>query len=86
MAHNDIYQMWAEMGVIPLLLLAWYFFDIINRFKKEAILTYIAIGMITINACGNFPFHIAPLAMIALTWMAILEIQTRGNLCSQKIL
>lgn len=85
MAHNEYYQLWAEMGIIPIGLVVAYFIGIINEFRKEFIFTYIAIGMIAVNCVGNFAFHIAPLAMIAITWMAIQKIQLRGNLCLQKI-
>jgi len=80
-AHNEYYQVWAEMGVIPLTLIILYFSWLIRLFvgcrKSQEWngnrYVFISIGMIAINATGNFCFHIAPLAMIALTWMAILE-------------
>lgn len=84
MAHNEFYQLWAEMGVIPLVLVGLYFIDILRKHRREFVFTAVAISMIAVNSVGNFCWHIAPLAMIAITWLAILEINLRKGITSDR--
>ena len=74
-AHNEYIQMFFEMGIGFLLIVAGYFISIIRRFKEQAIIPIVAVVIIAVNSMAFFPFHIATTAMIAITWMAILEIQ-----------
>lgn len=77
MAHNDPYQVWAEMGIPGISLVALYLADILRKFKSELILTYLAVGMITVISLGLYPWKIAPTAIIAVTWAGILQVQLR---------
>ena len=77
-AHNEFYQLWAEMGIVPLIILAGYFINIFKRYIDAARLSVLALILISVNSFGNFPFHIAPLALIAVTWFGIMEIQLKG--------
>lgn len=78
-AHNEYYQLWAEMGIIPIILLAGYLMDIRKRITIDMPrMVIVALVMILVNCVANFPWHIAPLAMIMLTWMAILEINLKN--------
>lgn len=76
-AHNEFFQLWAEMGVFPLLLIAGYVVNVLRRYRKEAFLSVLAVGMIAAYSLGSWNWRIAPLAMVSLTWMAILEMQLR---------
>ena len=83
-AHNEFIQGLFEMGILFPVILLGYFIAIIRRYRKEAILPVIAVGIIALNSCVNFPFHVATTAIIAVTWMAILEIELRkGNYASR---
>jgi hypothetical protein len=72
-AHNDLVQGVFEMGIGFAVLTTGYFVSIIRRANKKAILSLAAITGIVVNSLVNFPFHVAITAMIAITWMAILE-------------
>jgi O-antigen ligase len=86
-AHNDYIQLLAEGGllvalpitIILALLLReqfWFFRRILNepKLSQSDLLTIGAVGgfwAIAINSVGNFPFHVAPLAVAALFWAAL---------------
>jgi len=74
-AHNDLLQGLFEMGAGFAILVCGYFVSIIRRVNKKAILSLAAITGIVVNSLVNFPFHIAITAMVAVTWMAILQVQ-----------
>ena len=78
-AHNEFVQGLFEMGILFPILIIGYFIGIIRRYRKEAILSATVIGIVVINSCFNFPFHIAQTAILTITWMALLEIQLRSN-------
>lgn len=78
-AHNEFYQVWAEMGVLPLVLILGYYIDVLRRYKREFILSLTAIVIISVFSLASFNWHIAPLAMISLTWAGVLELQLRGD-------
>ena len=84
-AHNEFVQGLFEMGIVFILILLGYFISIMRKYKKDAILAITAIGIIALNSLVNFPFHVATTAIIAVTWMAILQIElNRGELCPEK--
>ena len=86
-AHNDYIQLLAEAGlavalpvaVILILLLREqlrFFYRIIGAevLTQSDLLTIGAVGgflVIAINGAGNFPFHVAPMAIAALFWAAL---------------
>jgi len=77
-AHNEYLQGLFEMGIAFPLIVAGYLADTVRRgwrVRKEIALPGMALMIIAVNSMFNFLFHIAVLAMIALAWMAILEIQ-----------
>ena len=78
-AHNEFIQGLFEMGILFPVIIIGYLISTIRRYKKEAILSITALGIIVLNSCVNFPFHVATTAVIAVTWLAILEISLRGN-------
>lgn len=83
-AHNDLFQGVFEMGIGFAILTTGYFVSIIRRINKKAILSLAAITGIIVNSLVNFPFHVAITAMIAITWMAILEVELRDDRFSKK--
>ena len=78
-AHNEYLQTWFEMGIGSIILVGLYFIDVIRRYHKRALVPTMALILIAVNSAGNFPWHIAPLAVMALTWMAILEVKLIDN-------
>lgn len=78
-AHNDILQGLFVMGPMFIALLLCYTASAIKRYEKAAIITYMALLVILVNCLVNFLFQISTLSMIAVTWVAILEIQLREN-------
>ena len=76
-AHNEFVQGLFEMGVLFPVLVFGYFVGIIRRYRKEAILSATTIGIIALNSLVNFPFHVATTAILAVTWMAIFEVQNK---------
>ena len=79
-AHNEFYQAWAEMGIAAVLLIGWYFVDAVRRYNREAIVPFIALVIVATNSLCHFGWHIAPTAIIGLTWMAIYEIKSTRKL------
>lgn len=94
-AHNDYLQLLAEGGLLAafpfgLLLLLWMYRHGAALLRRErAPLPYPrgpllmgAIGgfwVIALNGVGNFPFHIAPLAVTALFWAAVAAVLTKDR-------
>lgn len=76
-AHNDILQAWAEIGTGFMILLLFYLRDIGKRAIKsgQIIIPFMALIIILANCSVNFLFHIATTALIAVTWLAILEVK-----------
>ena len=72
-AHNDPFQMFFEMGIGSVIILFGYLISIFRRYRKAALRPMIAFVIVAIDSMAFFPFHIALLGMLALTWMAILE-------------
>ncbi len=85
-AHDDYLQLLAEGGLLAAvpfgcLLLFWMYRHVAALTRPKRLLPYPlapllpgAIGgfwVIALNGIGNFPFHIAPLAVTALFWAAV---------------
>ncbi len=78
-AHNEFVQGLFEMGIGFAIIVLGYIIDIVKRFRKEAVLPLSAFASIVIVSLVFFPFHIGLLALVALTWMAILEKSLRSR-------
>ncbi len=82
--HNEFVQGLFEMGIAFPAIIGGYYIGIYRRFMdgftfcRTATLPVTALIIISANSMVHFPFHIASTAMIAVTWMAILEIQLNG--------
>lgn len=76
-AHNEFVQGVFEMGILFVVVMVGYFTGIVRRYHRGAILSITAAGIVVINSCFNFPLHIAQTAVLAITWLAILEIELR---------
>jgi len=74
-AHNEIIQGLFEMGVGFAIVLTGYIYDTARKYKREALVPATALIIIFINSLVNFPFHIATTAMLAVTWMALYDIE-----------
>lgn len=79
-AHNEYVQGIVEMGVGFIGVLFAYLLNIARRFKNNQGLhrPIVALIIILVNSLVNFPFHIAPTAAMAVSWMAVLELELRG--------
>ena len=76
-AHNEYIQGVVEMGIPFLIVVAGYLVDIFKRIKRHALLPLTALVIILTNSLVNFPFHIPATGIIAVTWMAMLEVQLK---------
>ena len=77
-AHNDLFQGIFEMGIGFAVLTVGYLVSVARRITRRATLSLAAIAGILVNSLVNFPFHVAITAMVAITWMAILEHDLRA--------
>lgn len=75
--HNEFLQGAVEMGVPFIVVIIGYFVDIARRLKKHALIPLTALVIIIVNSLVNFPFHVPCVGMIAVAWLAILEVQLR---------
>ncbi len=81
--HNEYVQGLFEMGIAFGVLVIGYFVDVWRKVRGiclplcPAALPLSALVIIAVNSTVHFPFHIAPTAILALTWMAILQVQLR---------
>lgn len=75
-AHNEYLQTMFEISVGFPLILGGYVAKLTERFHvKQAVIPLTAVVIIAVNAFYNFPFHIPQTALVAITWMAILEVK-----------
>jgi len=84
-AHCEPLQVWFELGFMGVLAMLLYARFLILRFvrvvKRGAMSKHglhAAAGMVTVILCslGNFPFHLAGTAVLAVGWMAMFEKET----------
>jgi len=79
-AHNDIWQLVCEMGVIGgLASLVGYMGAMLLKIRWNNLLLQTAMVVIAANAFIAFPMHIPTTAMIAATLMALLTVQVRED-------
>jgi len=72
--HNEFLQMLFELGIGSAVIFIGYAVDVARKMTRKAVIPLTALVIITVHCMANFPFHIAPTAMIAVTWLAILNI------------
>jgi hypothetical protein len=93
-AHNEYVQGLFEMSPAFLVILGGYLSSIFIRLKRAAkeldyscfkkqildpvIIPVVALVAIITNSFVHFGFHIAPTALIGITWLAILEVRLRA--------
>lgn len=83
-AHNEPYQALFEMGIgFPAVFLGFILSVIITAWQAGLANTAVpltAIAIFVSNSCVNFIMHVAPTAMVPITWLAIFRIQSRENI------
>jgi len=72
-AHNELVQGLVEMGPLLLIVVFGYIVSVLRRYRSLALLPFLSLIIIFVNSMVFFPFHIALTAMVALSWMAVLE-------------
>ena len=72
-AHNEYLQATFERGILFVPICLGYMWSLAKRFDIEKLVPYTAVVIVAVNSLINFPFHIAPTAMVGITWLAILE-------------
>lgn len=81
-AHNEFVQGLFEIGISFVVCIIGYVINIAKKCfknKKDMIIPISAMAAIIANSCVNFPFHIAQTALMAITWMGIIEIINRNE-------
>lgn len=78
-AHNEFIQALFEMGIPFVVVISGYIQNAVRRWKKLPILTMAVVAVIT-NSCFNFPFHIGSTAIVAITWLGLLELGLAGEI------
>lgn len=77
--HNDLLQMLFEMGAISFLLFAGYVRGIGKRlwrwrkFRGTPLTLATAFIIILVQSTVSFPFHVGPTAILAVTWLALIN-------------
>ena len=90
--HNDILQVWFELGAMGVLAMGLYGWFVISRIirarpwgradrigrisNKRPDVIFAASGLVAVVLCslGNFPFHTAGAAVVAVAWMGMFEV------------
>ena len=78
-AHSDPIQGLFEMGIFFPVIVCGYFINIYRRYRPEALYSLLAFIIIGVCSLVFFPFHVVPLAMVSLTWMALLQVKLAKN-------
>lgn len=82
--HNEFLQVFFEMGLIGVLILGFYIYDIFKRFFRygvespRCLVLMSCFVAILICSFGHFPFHLARLAGSYIVIMAFLDLALRG--------
>ena len=74
--HNEFLQMLFELGIGAAIIFIGYAVDVLRKMTRQAVIPLTAMVMITVYSAASFPIHIAPTAMVAVTWAAVLQIVT----------
>lgn len=84
-AHNEYLQGLFEMGIgfaVVVVGYAWHVVRWCRIASRSSLLPAVALVIVAVNSGANFPFHVGTTAIVAITWMAVFEIETkhaRGN-------
>lgn len=76
-AHNEFIQVAIEMGIFSIITIIGYFVSVAKRMHPGAIIPALAILAVCVNSLVFFPMHIWFLALISVTWLAILEVKLK---------
>jgi hypothetical protein len=77
-AHNEMFQGMFEMGLGFIVVFGGYMINVIRRFQRRAALPIMALLIILVTCTGFFTFHIATIAAVSITWLAILEMKLKN--------
>ena len=72
--HNEFLQMLFELGIGAAIIFIGYMIDIARKMTRKAVIPLTALVMVSVHCAASFPMHIAPTAMVAVTWLAIIDI------------
>jgi len=72
--HNDFLQMLFELGIGAAVIFIGYAGGVLRKFTRKAVIPLTALVMVSVHCAASFPLHIAPTAMVAVTWLAIIDI------------
>ena len=78
-AHNEFLQMLFELGIGSAVLFIGYGISTAKKAAKKAVIPLTALIIIIAYSAASFPLHIAPTAMVAVTWIGVLTIYERDN-------
>ena len=76
-AHNDIWQMTFDMGILAPMLIAGYIVSALRRTRWDNLILQGCLVVIAVDASIAFPMHIATTAIVAVTLMAMLNIEMK---------
>jgi len=77
--HNDFWQAGFDMGIWFLIVCAGFYIHAYRKYHDRAMISYIALGSMTVFTMAWFPFHNPITASIGITWLAILHIQQKNK-------
>ena len=72
--HNEFLQMLFELGIGAAVIFVGYAIDVLRKMTRTAVIPLTALVMIVPHVGASFPMHIAPTAMVAVTWLGVLTI------------
>ena len=73
--HNEFLQGLFEMGIGFAVIVGGYFVDVFRKLRKDCLIPFTALIIIAVNSLVNFPFHIGTTALMAITWLAVLDVK-----------
>ncbi len=81
-AHNEPLQVFFELGFMGVLAMLLYGRFLILRFLDygrtgRGLFATAGMAAVVVSSLGNFPFHLAGTAILAVGWMAMFDIYTR---------
>jgi len=72
--HNEFLQMLFELGIGAAVIFIGYTVEVLMKMTRKAVIPLTALVMVSVHCAASFPMHIAPTAMVAVTWLAIIDI------------
>ena len=72
--HNEFIQVAVEMGILSIITIIGYFWSVIKRMRPGAVIPGLALLALCVDSLVFFPMHIWFLSILAVTWLAILEV------------